>query len=340
MPTIQIVALRNDDLTERNIAISLNHATWGMRTAGIHKDIKRGDFVIFLIGISIANIRQLANISDFKNNVFPNYPNVVLDDDQFMGNLKFSVDKIYLGNITSDYYIDESEIWPPKINSAGKKNYYKNRFEWQLTHTAENLEFNASNLGPIFHSQIVRALRSKSVEPATVDESKLSNLLKNMTDTSFSADEIWYQEESQRSPVVSLPDGAISKNNKNKSTSNPEGWRRNVRMAASAIENAKFKCEHNIKHLTFTSKTSGENFVEAHHLIPMKFQDEFESSIDVPENIISLCPNCHRAFHYGNKQTQIELIQTFYNKKMSALNNHNRHVNISLEKLLEFYDCK
>ena len=30
--------------------------------------------------------------------------------------------------------------------------------------------------------------------------------------------------------------------------------------------------------------------MEAHHLIPMEFQDDFEHSIDVPENIISLCP--------------------------------------------------
>lgn len=36
----------------------------------------------------------------------------------------------------------------------------------------------------------------------------------------------------------------------------------------------KYKCEFEDTHMFFTSKTTGENYVEAHHLIPMEFQQE------------------------------------------------------------------
>ena len=54
----------------------------------------------------------------------------------------------------------------------------------------------------------------------------------------------------------------------------------------------------------------GKDYIEAHHLIPMEYQGDFSVSIDVPENIISLCPNCHRAFHNSVVSNQKNLIST------------------------------
>jgi hypothetical protein len=67
----------------------------------------------------------------------------------------------------------------------------------------------------------------------------------------------------------------------------------------------------------------------------MKFQGKFDFSIDVPENILSLCPNCHSAFHYGDSEVQTQLIKSFYEKKVEALSD--REINISLDEVLEFY---
>ena len=39
--------------------------------------------------------------------------------------------------------------------------------------------------------------------------------------------------------------------------------------------------------------------MEAHHLIPLRMQHDFENSLDVVGNIVSICPNCHRLIHYG-----------------------------------------
>jgi len=335
MPSVRIVALRNNELTEKNVDIAINHSTWGMRTAGIHQDIKKGDFVIFLVGVSIANISQLASLPSYQNNVFPNYPNLVLSDETFIDKFHFLIEKIYFGEITSDFFIDESEIWPPRINEAEQKNYFKNRFRWQLTHQAEKLDITSSDMGTNFHSQIIRALRSKSVEPSSVDESNLSKLLEKMSTMTSENDENWYQEQVQDSKQIELPTGGITVNENDKATAKSTGWKRKPGIASLAINNANFQCEYDSSHLTFTAKKSGHNFVEAHHFIPMKFQADFKFSIDIPENILSLCPNCHSAFHYGDVDIQTKLIKNFYENKIAALNS--REINISLDKVLDFY---
>ena len=76
-------------------------------------------------------------------------------------------------------------------------------------------------------------------------------------------------------------------------------------------------------------------FVEAHHLIPMEYQDEFEVSIDVPENILSLCPNCHRAFHSSEYSEREALVRKFHKKRSSGL--ESREITIGIDDLLNFY---
>ena len=56
-------------------------------------------------------------------------------------------------------------------------------------------------------------------------------------------------------------------------------------------------------HATFES-IHGTQYLEAHHLIPMKAQKDFLSeniNLDRLENIVALCPNCHKAVHYGTR---------------------------------------
>ena len=79
----------------------------------------------------------------------------------------------------------------------------------------------------------------------------------------------------------------------------------------------------------------GKEYIEAHHLIPMEYQGDFVISIDVPENIISLCPNCHSAFHNSEASVQEGLITKFFAQRSSKL--EERCINISLDKLLEYY---
>lgn len=112
-------------------------------------------------------------------------------------------------------------------------------------------------------------------------------------------------------------------------------WERNPKTAKEALEIANYSCEINNTHITFTSQKTGENFVEAHHLAPMKQQENFPNSIDVPANIISLCPNCHRAIHLAAYSEKEKMIKDLYNKRRLKLNKYN--INITIDELLLMY---
>lgn len=78
-----------------------------------------------------------------------------------------------------------------------------------------------------------------------------------------------------------------------------------------------------------------QQYVEAHHLIPMKYQNMFEQSLDIPENIVALCPNCHRAIHYGKLEYKNKIIEKLYNKRQKMLEENS--IKITLEQLYEMY---
>ena len=130
-------------------------------------------------------------------------------------------------------------------------------------------------------------------------------------------DEEEFQELSQSGAIKVLKKGKVPRKGKVNSSSSST-WRRDPDMAYTAISNAHFQCEYNPSHQTFESAVTSQQFVEAHHLIPMEFQDKHEASIDVPENIISLCPNCHRAFHNSAVKMKIKLIEKFYKERKTS----------------------
>lgn len=147
--------------------------------------------------------------------------------------------------------------------------------------------------------------------------------------------EEYFQKEIQVGNRVDLQPGAIQRKQKKQNTLTTS-WSRDPNIAFTSIENSNFLCENDHKHLTFISEVTGHQFVEAHHLIPMKYQGDFEFSLDVPENIISLCPTCHRAFHNSVVQYKEELISSFHNERHELL--QQREIEVTLEKLLEYYN--
>ena len=91
-------------------------------------------------------------------------------------------------------------------------------------------------------------------------------------------------------------------------------YQRDPSISATAIKLANFNCQFNNSHITFVSKVTGENYVEAHHLIPMAYQGLFEHSIDVVPNIVCLCPLCHKRIHHAIDIQRKEMILFFYDK--------------------------
>ncbi|UGV41482.1 DUF3578 domain-containing protein [Methanococcoides orientis] len=98
-----------------------------------------------------------------------------------------------------------------------------------------------------------------------------------------------------------------------------EVWTRDPKVAKESLENSNYLCEIDIGHKTFTSSKTDENFVEAHHLIPMGKQGEFNWSLDVPSNIVSLCPNCHRRLHHATIDEKKDSLKVLYDKRKDDL---------------------
>lgn len=110
---------------------------------------------------------------------------------------------------------------------------------------------------------------------------------------------------------------------------------RDPQAAAYVKQQAGYKCEFNKEHKTFISDISGKQYVEAHHLIPIKYQDQFKYSLDIPENIVALCPNCHRAIHHGTKDCKKKIISALFNERKKILKDNG--INIDIEALIEMY---
>lgn len=110
-------------------------------------------------------------------------------------------------------------------------------------------------------------------------------------------------------------------------------YKRERKIAMNAISHAQYMCEYNKNHESFIRKNDGVRYTEAHHLIPMAYQGDFEYSIDIEENIVSLCSNCHNEIHYGANAEA--LITKLYNERKEYLKK--KKIDISLEKLLSYY---
>ena len=89
---------------------------------------------------------------------------------------------------------------------------------------------------------------------------------------------------------------------------------RNPQVSANALKIANFKCEINTGHPTFIRKKQDVPYTEAHHLVPLAYSELFQYSLDIEENVVSLCSNCHNEIHYG-KNAAILIKKLFDDRK-------------------------
>lgn len=108
--------------------------------------------------------------------------------------------------------------------------------------------------------------------------------------------------------------------------------KRDSRKVMEALRRANYSCELDSSHKTFARKKDGLDYTEAHHLIPLSAQDDFNESLDITANIVSLCPNCHKEIHYGNSK---KMIKKLYDQRIIQLQEEG--IQISLEELLSYY---
>lgn len=111
---------------------------------------------------------------------------------------------------------------------------------------------------------------------------------------------------------------------------------RDPKKSAVAISQADYKCEADSAHYSFKARGTNRMFVEAHHLIPISKGEQFGYSIDIPANIVSLCPNCHKCIHLGEDKDKEILLNKLYDERKDRL--EAAGIFVSFEQLKKFYN--
>lgn len=148
--------------------------------------------------------------------------------------------------------------------------------------------------------------------------------------------------ESINELVEDIPSGTVStwegkKEAQAMTTSSKTGReipKRDPQRVADALAHAGFQCEFDNGDRTFLRK-NGNPYTEPHHLIPISKYRDFNYSVDVMENIVSLCSHCHNLLHYGRFKDKKPILEKLYNERKDAL--HACGLDLTLEQLESYY---
>ena len=135
-----------------------------------------------------------------------------------------------------------------------------------------------------------------------------------------------YEEGSDKTPREKKP--LININGK-------EEYPRDENIKNHALKDAHYQCELDESHISFISQKTAKNYVEGHHLIPVNQHSKFKYDLDVSENIISLCPECHRMLHHAEKRQIRSGLSKLLEQRSDALKEVG--LDISLDELVEVY---
>ena len=162
----------------------------------------------------------------------------------------------------------------------------------------------------------------KNLSPTTEAQYQRA-VLKNATASTFLKE----KEEDE-------PEGPLPRPQKNKGGVS-SSYQRDAKVAAKALRKASFQCEITPTHETFISSAKGQPYIEAHHLVPIGKQDNYDVSLDVSSNIVALCPLCHKRLHHGRAKDKKDFLKQLLSKRAVGLRKSG--IFLDEETLLSYY---
>lgn len=173
-------------------------------------------------------------------------------------------------------------------------------------------------------------------------DSQIIDYLEKISAKETDFDDSLFQQELQEFPSAPIPKMKhnVSSPPVFSEGANGQQVKKSVRVSKTALAIAKYVCEVSSEHKTFTN-INGVPYMEGHHLIPCtpsnvrKYWKEFGVNIDCIENIICLCPTCHRLLHYGNEDERNELLKELFSIRKKRLEKIGLH--ISFDELIYLY---
>lgn len=154
-------------------------------------------------------------------------------------------------------------------------------------------------------------------------------------------DDFMYQEQLEDLIPISGTDSFSTREPEYLDSTTGRVAKKSPSVSSKAVAASGFKCAYDPNHHTFL-KANGRQYMEGHHLIPCtalnseKYWKHFGRNIDCCENIVSLCPICHRRIHYGSGSERAEIIEKLYDVQADKLKLAG--LPISLKELRELYE--
>ena len=104
-------------------------------------------------------------------------------------------------------------------------------------------------------------------------------------------------------------------------------------IAVLRMQQSRYKCEFDISHSLFIAKATGCPYLEAHHIIPIRFQKQLHGlKLDSLNNLCCLCPACHRAIHHAED----DLVKSILNR-VAEKRDITKNFGLSTEDLYRLY---
>jgi len=302
------------------------------------------DFISSSRDLSTYIIEKLKNISEIHDfSMFLNYILATLRDGLINGHIILFPDSAYeFKSIVPDVnkrieYCKKIEDLYGFTGSNSKPDYgnYTPNITYRIISTCQELNlvskigrtnnnlkyFEITNLAKEILSNIGSNISKGSSEEDIDFEESILSLEKSNN----------YQSGDQNKYIkIDLP-----KMQPNTYTANLVSPKRDPLVALNAKKNSHFMCEIDSNHKTFIAASSNNNYVEAHHLIPIGFQKKFIYSLDVEANIVSLCPNCHQSIHFAKQEIKEILVSKLYKSRFERLKSCNLY--IELKDLISLY---
>lgn len=71
-------------------------------------------------------------------------------------------------------------------------------------------------------------------------------------------------------------------------------------------------CDSDVHKKMYFRNRNGKNYLEGHHIIQIENSKFFKNTLDVVENMIPLCPNCHSKIHNAESKEVVKMLDVIY----------------------------
>ena len=193
---------------------------------------------------------------------------------------------------------------------------------------------------PLIKTQMFRCQHFLKTKYPTLD-SAIIGYLESYLD-SIEKDDDFEEQEIIQNTVLSNDEigDAKGKEPEYNVGSNGKTVKKRPELAKLVLKNANYECEVCPDHKTFLTRHEVQ-YMEGHHLIPCTpsnsqyYWDKDKVNIDCIENIVCICPTCHRRIHFGSDKEKRTVIEKLYELRKEALKNAG--IDIGIEDLVKLY---